>query len=301
MAYNAQVNGNINNDGDRAQDRDPADTGAGDTGAADSTAWDRDSERPPEDRVGELATAIQFFTRLRVPVRHHGDLTSALWAAPVVGAGIGAAGALTVTVAAWLGLPGFVSGVAGLAAMALVTGGLHEDGLADTADGLGGADRQARLDAMRDSRIGVYGTLALVFVILMKAGGLGALAFGDPGQGAVLIAAAAMSRATLAVVPWLIKPARQEGLGAGLSAPPGAMVVVGLLLGIMIAGLMVRSAGLGMVFGVAVVALLATLVVTAWARRVLGGFTGDVLGAAQQVSETAVILAVSSFAFGNGL
>lgn len=253
------------------------------------------------ERWAELATAVRFFTRIPVPGDHGADdtaLANGIWAAPLVGAGVGAIGAVVAWLALWLGLPGLVSGILALAAMAIATGALHEDGLADTADGLGGRDAARRLEIMRDSHIGAYGTLALVFVVAAKIGGLGGLAFSSPGQGAALIAAGALSRAMLAVVPHLAEPARDDGLGAGFGQAPPAMVVVAVLLGAVVTGLVLAPAGIGYVVVAMIVAFVSALVVTALARQAFGGYTGDVLGAVQQIVEVAVILTVSSFVFG---
>ena len=253
----------------------------------------------PTNRWAELALAVRFFTRLPAPAYPNGTtLAEAIWAAPLVGAVVGGIGAVVAAIVLWLGVPGFVAGIFGLAAMTVVTGALHEDGLADCADGLAGPDKARRLEIMRDSHIGVYGTLALILVVAAKIGGLGGLAFHDPGQGKALIAAGALSRATLVLVPHLAAAARDDGLGASFAAPAPAMTAVALLLGLVIAGVALAPAGPGAIAAAALVGLASALATTVLARRAFGGYTGDVLGAVQQMAELAVILTVSSLAFG---
>src|SRR5216684_1273003 len=182
-------------------------------------------------------------------------------------------------------LVGIVVGAAGWAAYA-VTGALHEDGLADTADGFGGGeDRAGKLAIMRDSRIGAYGVIALVFTVALRAAALAVLT--TPRAGAALIAAHAVSRAGLPIVMRWLAPARDDGLGASAGQPDdsaigwcaGIAVVVALLCLGVVPGLA------ALVVGPAAVAGLARL-----AQRQIGGYTGDVLGAAQQIGEIAVLL-----------
>src|SRR5437763_10273753 len=113
----------------------------------------------------DLAAAIAFYTRL--PLRPAGPVDGAAvarasWCAPLVGALIGALAGLAYWIAYRLNLPPLVCATLAVAAGMLLTGGLHEDGLADTADGLGGETRERALDIMRDGRIGVFGAGALV-------------------------------------------------------------------------------------------------------------------------------------------
>lgn len=235
-------------------------------------------------------TALAFLTRLRLPVPEM-DLGRAYGFFPLVGGLIGGMGGVVLLGAGMIGLPPLVAVLLGLGAMVLLTGALHEDGLADTADGLGaGADRQRALEIMKDSRIGSFGVLALMLTLGLKAAALLALA---PVQGAVaLIMAGALSRAVPPFLAALLPAARPGGLGHGAGTPRrGALlVVIGSVLAIL--------AGIAWAGGVAyptVAVLVAGVMVTGYglgrlflAR--LGGFTGDTLGAAQQVTELVVLL-----------
>src|SRR5439155_151891 len=178
------------------------------------------------------------------------------------------------------GIP--VAALIGLIAGLAVTGAFHEDGLADTADGFGGGhDRETKLAIMRDSRQGTFGILALLLSLGLRAAALGAI--GEPiHAGLALVAAHAASRGALPLTMRLLRPARADGLGAMAGTPSLAVAVVAAALGIAIALAALgpaRGAG-ALVIGAAAVALTAML-----ARRQIGGYTGDVLGAFQQIGE----------------
>jgi adenosylcobinamide-GDP ribazoletransferase len=170
--------------------------------------------------------------------------------------------------------------------MICTTGALHEDGLADVADGFGGGrTREDKLRIMRDSRIGSYGALALVLALLARAGALVALA--DPSDVlAALVAAGAVSRAALPAVMAISPQARADGLAAAAGRPhplrAAAAALVAALLAILLLGQAAPAALLAGAGGALAVALLA--------RRQIGGYTGDVLGAAQQLGEIGVLL-----------
>src|SRR3954469_7984778 len=126
--------------------------------------------------IDGLRVALAFYTRLPMaqPTPAGGvALARAGWAVPLVGVLIGALGALAYWIAVRLNLPPLVGATLAVCATLLLTGALHEDGLADPADGFGGgATRQQILDIMRDSRIGTYGALALGITLLLRIGTL---------------------------------------------------------------------------------------------------------------------------------
>jgi len=188
-----------------------------------------------------------------------------------------------------IGLPINAMALVAVAVTVLVTGGLHEDGLADTADGLGGGDREAALAIMRDSRTGAFGVLALVFSVGLRVAALAALPDTRVAVSA-LVAAHAVSRGLLPTVMLWFDPARSDGLGAdaGRPTPPGATAaaLIGLLVALIALG--IGRGILAMVLAAIVMMALAVL-----ARRRIGGYTGDVLGAAQQSGEIVMLLAAS--------
>ena len=168
--------------------------------------------------------------------------------------------------------------------MALATGGLHEDGLADTADGLwGGRDTARRLEIMRDSRVGAYGVLALGLMLLLRFAALAALF--EAGQALLLIAAAAVARFGMAAMMALLPNARRDGLSQA-TGRPGPVPVAGAL------GLSILAA---MLTGLPLICWLAAGLTLGWlawqATRKIGGQTGDILGAGCLLAETAALTA----------
>jgi adenosylcobinamide-GDP ribazoletransferase len=188
-----------------------------------------------------------------------------------------------------LGLGPWFAACVAVGAAVIVTGGSHEDGLADVASGFGGGgDRDAKLSILRDSRIGSYGVIALVLALAMRIGALAAI--GHPYHVlAVLIAAGAVSRAVVVVAMRMMKRARSDGLGAGAGTPGFEGTVTALAIaGIATLVLLLPWAWLlALVLGAGAAVIVALL-----AKRQIGGQTGDVLGAIQQAAEIAVLAAV---------
>jgi adenosylcobinamide-GDP ribazoletransferase len=236
-----------------------------------------------------------FCTRLplaRAMPAAGGDLARAGWAMPVAGALVGALGALVYWIAARLGLPPLVAAALALAAGMLATGCLHEDGLADTADSFGGHDRERRLAIMRDSRLGTYGACALVVSLLLRWSALASIA----GVGAValaLVAAHAAARAPLPAFMAYVPPARSDGLAASAGLPPRQAVAAAALLGALALAVCLgpMAALVALVLIAAAGALMARLSVKA-----IGGHTGDVLGALEQINEALILLVAMAFA-----
>lgn len=238
--------------------------------------------------------AVGFLTRIPVGARApsgDGVLARAGWAFPLVGVAVGVAGWVAYEIAAALGLPALAAALLAVGATVLLTGALHEDGLADTADGLGGgATREAKLAIMRDSRSGAYGVLALVFSVGLRAAALAAL--GDGEVLGALVAAHALARAALPVAMHRLDPARSDGLGADAGRPGTAVALWAGGIGIL-AALIALGGALGVV---AVLAASAGMILLALlARRALGGYTGDVLGAIEQTGEIIMLLAASTW------
>ncbi len=208
-----------------------------------------------------------------------------VWAYPLVGVAIGVIGGAVYWAAHRLGLPPAVAAIGAVGAMVLSTGALHEDGLADTADGFGGGATVARkLEIMRDSRIGSFGAVALMLSLGLRVAALAAL--GDPGRVAVaLVAAGMLGRAAMVGMMLALPPARPDGMAASLGPVP--FVPAGA--GFAIAGLCVLLPHGGRALLAAVLAGGAMV----WlARRQVGGHTGDVLGATEQAGECAVLAAM---------
>jgi adenosylcobinamide-GDP ribazoletransferase len=255
--------------------------------------------------LADICFCLGFFTRLpfllAAPTGEPHSLAKfphAVRMLPVAGGLVGAIAALVMAAATWLGFPSPLAAPLAICALVLLSGALHEDGLADCADGFSyGATRERKLEIMRDSRIGTFGAVALVLSLYMRATSLALIANESLGlAGAVLIGAAALSR-TEALMPLaLLPPARENGAGFGAGKPERAALRVAACIAIVFAlaplvagAYLARSlAGIAVATGVAYAIVLL-------ARKHIGGQTGDVAGAVQQLSEIAYYL---SFAAG---
>jgi adenosylcobinamide-GDP ribazoletransferase len=247
-------------------------------------------------RINDLKIGFVFLTRLPLTLQTQiakGELSQALWTAPVVGIAVGLLGAGVYGLAQALHLPPLPAAVLAVATTLIVTGGLHEDGLADVADGFGGgATRERKLEIMRDSRIGTFGVCALILSFMLRVSALTNL--GDPGLAATaLVAAHAAGRAPIAAFMRLIPAARADGMSADAGRPSQGSAMAALLL-----GLVALMIGLGFVAGVVAAVLLAGgFSFMAWlCKRQIGGQTGDVLGALEQTGEIVVLLVAAAAA-----
>jgi adenosylcobinamide-GDP ribazoletransferase len=242
----------------------------------------------------ELKTGLAFLTRLPVATAAPavgGDIARASWTFPIIGAGIGVAGALVYWIAHGLDLPAFVSAVLAVASTLLLTGGLHEDGLADTADGFGGGTSPERkLEIMRDGAIGTYGATALFVSLLLRVGAIASLA--DPGLVALaLIASHAGARATMPLFMGRVPRARPDGLSAEAGPPPERSSAIALGIGLFI---LLLCLGFGATLIAAVLLAGAFFLVASIAVRQIGGQTGDVLGMLEQISEILILLVAAA-------
>ena len=237
--------------------------------------------------------ATQFLTRVRVgepPWSEKDQAASIRWYG-VVGLLVGVVGAAVLLVASTR-LPGLVAAALSTAAVLLLTGCFHEDGLADTLDGLGGGvTRERTLEIMRDSRIGTYGAAALGIALLTKIATLGEL---RPWvAAAALVAGHAVSRASVVVMVATSRYVRDHGTGKYVAsgAGTGALVlnVVASAVGLAVLGL---AAGWGAALVAIVGAAVGHAVMRRYVVRRLGGYTGDCLGAIQQTSELGLLVAV---------
>jgi adenosylcobinamide-GDP ribazoletransferase len=237
-----------------------------------------------------LLCAVQFLTRLPVPAIEPFEpewiTRSARWF-PLVGQVIGAICAVVLVGAAQV-WSGWIAALLAIGAGVLITGALHEDGLADSADGLfGGVTPARRLEIMRDSRVGVFGALALMFVLALK---VAALAGVQPMRGALLLVAAhGTARAAVAMVMWLTPYATAAGAtkwtpaARGVSASEAA---VAALIALWPLFLLPPVVALSALVGGALPALCLAVL----ANRRLGGHSGDVLGGAEQLFETGFLI-----------
>ena len=256
-------------------------------------------ERETRAWLADCSAAARLLTRLPPILRRRfadadamaapGPIGRAVRAFPVVGAGVGLAAGLVYLILHAIGLPAAIAGIVAIAIGALLTGALHEDGLADTADGFGGGDtRERKLELMHDSRIGAYGVLALLLVLGAKLGTLVDL----ESIGlvlAALICSGAVSRALMPPLMRWLPPARSEGLSASAGQPPGDAVLIGLGLAVVLSLILFNWVGLI----ACLIAALGAYGMALLARRQIGGHTGDVLGATQQVADLLFLLTIA--------
>jgi adenosylcobinamide-GDP ribazoletransferase len=244
-----------------------------------------------EQRAEELKASLAFCTRLPLPgatPQAAKALAKAAWAFPVTGLVVGLIGAIVYVLAHRLGVPAWPAAALSVAATLVATGALHEDGLADMADGFGGGGtRDQKLAIMRDSRTGAYGVCALVLSLLLR---IGALASFADTYGVVwaLLASHSAARATMPALMWLLPPARSDGLSYDAGRPPEESVAAAVAIAFAVLLFCLHPArGI-----IALVFLAAAVALTAWlSARQIDGQTGDVVGALEQVSEIVVLLA----------
>jgi len=182
------------------------------------------------ERLAELAAAFALLTRLPVHRLSLPRLTvplEAVWAYPIVGAAVGAISGAVYWFTHWLSCPPALAAICALAAMIIATGALHEDGLADFADGLAGDTKERSLSIMRDHQIGTYGVIALVLSLAIRATAIALIA--EPATViAALIAADAASRLSAVLIMAALPPARRDGMSASVGSPTAGLAAVAL-------------------------------------------------------------------------
>ena len=241
--------------------------------------------------LADLRSALALLTRLPLPQSHAAPRgAQAAWAWPVAGAVVGSLAACIAALALALGLSPGIAAALTLAAQALLTGAMHEDGLADSADGLwGGWDKARRLAIMKDSHIGSYGVLALILVTLVRWSALASLLATGSVFGSI-IAVAAVSRTPMAVLMAWLPNARGAGLSQSVGRPRADTAGIAVLIAVACGLGLVGWHTIGMVIAIVCVSLALGLI----ARAKIGGQTGDILGAAQQLAEAAALCALTA-------
>ncbi len=243
-------------------------------------------------RMQQFLTCVTFYTRLPVGrlLYSEPDFAASQWAAPSVGIIIGAVGGIVYAVADFCGLPDSVSAALCLASLIVFTGALHEDGLADTADGLGGGNSKPdKLEIMRDSRLGSYGALALLMSCLIRWSSISAIA--NPITVSIgLIAAHSASRALIPAFMTYVAPARRDGLSARAGSPQFSASIIALVIGAVV----LLSTGLSFAVIAALLLFVIWMTMKLLCEHQIGGQTGDVIGALQQGAEVVILLTAAS-------
>ena len=240
----------------------------------------------------DIPLALVLLTRLpmpRLPDHVFARQARAVWAFPVAGLAVGVPACAIGWAGLAAGLPGFAVAILLVAALIIVTGAMHEDGLADTVDGLwGGFTPERRLEIMKDSHIGTYGVLALVLAQALRISAVAALLAGGATIG--ILAACLFSRALMPVTMWALPNARQSGLSHSVGTPKGGTAIAALALGATLSLILLGWATLLPALMAGGVALLVGLI----AKAKIGGQTGDILGATQSLSEITFLLVLSA-------
>lgn len=250
------------------------------------------NDKHPAFELRDIPAALGLLSRLPIKVDfEHARSRAALsvWAYPIVGIVIGAISGLIGTLAHFVGLPALAVAALSIAASIILTGAMHEDGLADSADGLwGGWDKDHRLKIMKDSFVGVYGVVAVGLSLVLRISLLAALV-GELNLILACIGIGAISRAPMVALMFALPNARDEGLSASVGHAPAAQMAVALGLGSVVVVASLFTAGLFVIAMVTITTLLWAMI----ARAKIGGQTGDILGATQQLSEIAALIGLS--------
>ena len=262
----------------------------------------REEPWSPKGAAIDLARCLRFYSRLPVPALPweadpHAlpDFRSMAPLVPLAGAVLGLAPALVLLLALHLGLGPFLAAALAIAAMTAATGAFHEDGLADAADGFGGgATAERRLAIMKDSLIGSFGGSALVLAFLLRIGSLSALAERLPPAAAAgaIVAAAAVSRTAGLMPLTLLPPARRDGASAAVGQPSRSGLAGAAAMAAIVAALAaaLNAWPLPALALMLVLPALVGLGLTRLSARLIGGQTGDVAGAIQQLAEIAAMI-----------
>jgi adenosylcobinamide-GDP ribazoletransferase len=254
---------------------------------------DFSSGRPSsfDDWLQAFKEQATFFTGVRLETGvPRWPLADVLPVLPFIGAAVGLAAGLVFAIVRGIAGPGWLAAVLAVVAAVIITRALHEDGLADTADGLGphALEPPRRLEIMRDSRNGTFGVLALALSVLMKVACLAQFT-GATGL-VVLIGAHAMSRAVLAYPLLACSPVHSDGLGAQAGKPTDNDVWLTIALGAGLAFILLVGKGFLVAILAPAASIFAAWFASRWIAARLGGYTGDTLGAVQQKAEIAFLV-----------
>lgn len=245
---------------------------------------------------GDVVDCLGFFSRIPIRTGEHATefrLAAAAW--PLAGLVIALAPAGALLLASLAGFPAIIAATLSVALLIAMTGALHEDGLADVADGFGGgADKAKKLALMRDSRLGTYGALALVVTVIVRIFGLAAVLSVSPPAAIAAILAVAVASRSLALAHWhALLPAREDGLAVRAGRPDWLAMLIGLAIGALALVLLLPFAGWQVLFAAAI-ASFGVVALNRLARQQIGGHTGDTIGAAQQIAEALLLAGLAA-------
>lgn len=251
--------------------------------------------------VRDTLVSCGFLSRVPLPARifegFDGRFATIAYTFPAAGFLIALPGAVLLWLLLAAGAEPLVAALLALGLQTLLTGALHEDGFADCADGFGGGRTRERvLEIMKDSRIGSFGTIALILSFGLRAATLAALAHSLPplAVAALIPASGALARAIM-VAHWQALPsAREQGLAASVGQPDLFTAAYALVIGTVLAGIPALAIlGLPAFFLALILSGCAAFLLTRLAARRINGHTGDTIGAVEQAGEIAILLAFS--------
>jgi len=264
-----------------------------------SRVWRGEEEM--REYMRDTARAVAFLSRLPVPSSFFegddGKLARVSRTFPLAGVLIALPAALTFGTLLAVNADPLMAALLALTVQTITTGALHEDGLSDTADGIGGGkDRERALEIMKDSRIGTYGAAALILSFGLRAAALAALAHELPASEApvAILATAALSRGAMVWHWYALPPAKPDGIAASAGKPDGDAMQLALIAALGLAVLLVGPAiGVPALVGGLLATSAATFLATRYVRQKLAGHTGDTIGATQQICEIASLCALA--------
>ncbi len=266
---------------------------------------DGQMRREVENWLQDIRAALMFLTIL--PVGGEGGAAAPparprfLRALPLAGAAVGGLSGLVLILSGWMNIPVMMAATLTVAAGVVLTGAMHEDGLSDFADGLGGRSRERQLEIMRDPATGAFGVLALVFAILLNvlavAALMGATSFFRTA--AILVVAHAVSRLAAVRLLHALPPARADGRGREAGRPDDGLLLqtaASALAVVVIAGF--PAAGFLVMAGALTAAMLIGEIAIRLTERLLGGQTGDAAGALEVIVRTIFLIVASGLTQG---
>ncbi|MDR3494630.1 MAG: adenosylcobinamide-GDP ribazoletransferase [Ancalomicrobiaceae bacterium] len=245
--------------------------------------------------IGETLAMVRFYSRLPLPALGAFDdpaapppFAAACRMLPLAAVIIALPAAAAIACLGLTVLPPLAAAGLAVAVLAATTGALHEDGLADVADGFGGGrTREKKLEIMKDSRVGAYGVIALMLAILVRTSLYAALLGRSPATAAVgLVAAAVASRVASLVVFAVLPTARPDGVAGRVGRPTPAATATAIVVGLVVVALCGWAPlGPGHAAAATAISAIVALALARLATAQIGGQTGDVIGAAQQLAE----------------
>lgn len=253
----------------------------------------QNNDKPALIAVSDVPAALGLLSRLPISVdtdRATKRGAKSAWAYPIAGLILAMIAGAVAQCAQWLGLPSTLGAGLTLATLVITTGAMHEDGLADSADGLwGGWDKNHRLKIMKDSFIGTYGVLALGLSLLLRWGALTFLL--DHGMvWPALLTSAMLSRAGMVSMMAALPHARTEGLSHAVGRPTRHTALIALAIAAVAALILVQFAAVWVV----TTCVLTAFACAAIAKSKIGGQTGDILGATQQLTDITALLTLAA-------